>query len=141
MMKTEITVGIAYDTVPHGHEPASYVFYANVLVNITRQYGIVSGDIDTCAIVTVDLPDWVVPSDEFYWPMSRPGCSSRRGTGNLCFVECKETAKQECDFFGQVDRKKLIEEALLSGLRFVYPTETGDMASMDVTYSGIRWIK
>lgn len=140
-MKHEIAVGILYSPVDHGHLPQTYVFNANVINAISGSYGISGGAAyKKRAFIEIDLPDDVVPSKKWNWPLSIPGRKSKSGSDDLCFVECGKTATKECDFFGSLDPEKLILEALESGVYFIFPNEKGEMERKKIDYKITRWL-
>lgn len=142
-MKHLIEIGIESAAINNGHGPRTYRFRANASVDIVGSYGISPVQIGSArtprAIIAVDLPEWVAESSKWHWMMSRPGCKSKSGTDDLCFVVCKETAEMRCEFFGQLDGKALIQQALDSGVQFVYPEQDGSMKRLDIEYTLVRW--
>ena len=138
-MKHEIPIGISVETVTHGHEPTTYVFHANSIINIVGGYG-VCGGYNKRAFITVDLPDRIVKSEKWEWPLSLPGRKSTSGTEDLCFVICGETVSQECQYYGGIDAEKLILKALSTGVFLVYPDKDGKMQRKQIPYTLERWL-
>ena len=140
-MKHEIVIGINYRAIPHGHMPQTYAFEADAEMDICGGYGLSGGTrYKKSAIIEVDLPDYVVSSSKWQWPLSIPGRKSKYGSDCLCFVVCGETAKAECDSFGALDPEKLILSALNTGVYFVYPDESGEMVKEKIDYTLVRWL-
>lgn len=138
-MKHEIEIGIAVESVKNGHEPTTYIFRANSIINIAGGYG-VTGGYKKRAFIIVDLPDNIVKSVKWGWPLSIPGRKSTTGTDDLCFVACGETVSQECKYYGEIDPKKLILKALSTGVYLVYPGEDGKMQKKQIPYTLTRWL-
>lgn len=144
-MKYEIEIGINYSDIPQGHRPSTVKFHAGAFCEIVAGYGIsVNRQYFVRAKVTVELPDWCVPSKEWYWNLSRPGYHSTSGTDDLCFVACNKIAvTDEMYAIGSLkeeSQKALIMEAINSGLTFHFPGENGKMEQMALEPLSIRWI-
>ena len=136
-MEHIISIDVVYDKVNHDHQPCTYVGKANVQT-CCGGYGTVGTMTHKRALIAVDLPDEVTKSAEFMWPMALPGRNSRTGSGDLCFVVCGETARAEYTYLGQLDAKALIEQALASGIWFIWPGENGDMQKRQIPYRVVR---
>lgn len=132
MKRVHIEFGVGYYTIPRGHKPSAYHFYADAICHISGSFGIPTRDNCKCRYVEVELPDWIVPSSRWMWPMSVDGVRSTSGDDNLAFVTCNETAEMDVEYFGSCDQDALIDKALSSGLTLHYPTADGSMATMPV---------
>lgn len=143
-MKYEVEVGINYTTIPQGHRPSTYKCYSAAECSIVGGYGISSSLDFIRAMVTVELPDWCVPSKKWHWNLSRPGYHSTSGSDDLCFVSCNQKAvTDEMISIGCLkpdDQKALIMQAINSGLTFRFPGENGQMEHKPLEPLSIRWI-
>ena len=145
MKKYEIEIGINYENIPQGHRPSNVRLYAGAACEIVGSYGIsINKQYFIRAKVTVEIPDWCVPSKKWGWELSRPGYHSNCGTDDLCFVACNKIASTgELIGIGSLNtdgQKALIMEAINSGLTFHYPEENGGMGKMALEPLSIRWI-
>lgn len=139
-MKYEIRMGIRSQAIEHGHRPQTYSFIADVVNGIAGGYGIASADYPLDAYVEVDLPDEIRHSALYAWDIAMPGRDSRSGTADLCFVVCGATAVQDCNYYGELKGRELIQRALASGLYLIYPDQRGEMQRMPVLHGEPRWI-
>lgn len=145
MKKFEVEIGINYKNIPQGHRPSTVQLYAGASCEIVGGYGIsINRRYFILAKVTVEIPDWCVPSKEWRWELSRPGYHSTCGTDDLCFVTCNKIASTgELIGIGSLNpdgQKALIMEAVNSGLTFHFPGENGKMEKMALEPLSIRWI-
>lgn len=146
MKKYEIEIGISYENIPQGYRPSNVRLYAGASCEIVGGYGIsVNRQYFVRAKVTVEIPDWCVPSKKWHWELSRPGYHSTCGTDDLCFVACDRIASTDeltggIGSLNEDGQKALIMEAINSGLTFNFPDENGKMGKMALEPLSIRWI-
>ncbi len=135
MKPVTINVGVVdYDVRDNRRTLIGKNYVMDVQVDVTGFYGIVSDCNHMRRNVTVLLPDWVESSKKAIWPMSRPGYTSDRGTGDLCFVTCKTPVKlsTRVDTPQTVDYEGMLQRAIDGGFVFHYPELRGNMKSIDV---------
>ena len=145
MKKYEIEIGINYTDIPQCHRPSTVRLYAGASCDIVAGYGIsVNRQYFIRAKVTVEIPDWCVPSKKWGWKLSRPGYQSTSGTDDLCFVACNKIVSTDemtaIGFLKEDAQKALITEAINSGLTFHFPGENGKMEKMALEPLSIRWL-
>ena len=135
MKPVTVNVGVVdYDVRDNRRSLIGKNYVMDVQVDIVGFYGIVSDSGHMKRKVTILLPDWVESSKESTWPMSRPGYTSDRGTGDLCFVTCKIPVKlsTRIDTPQVLDFEGMMQKAIDGGFVFHYPEMRGNMKSIDV---------
>lgn len=65
--------------------------------------------------------------------MAVANARSNSGSDDLAFVVCNERPTQDVDMFGSCDQYALIDKAIASGLKLIYPAKDGSMATMPVS--------
>lgn len=128
-----IKFGTNYSKVEHGHEPQTYIFKSDAIIDIVGSYGIPGGGGDCKQKrYNVEVPDWVEHSANWSWDMARTGYRSKSGTDDMCFVICERPITKEVKYFGEADQFAMIDEAVNGGLLFVYPEKDGSMTKIPV---------
>lgn len=135
-MKT-IDIALTYSSRvidrPSPNSPAcSRRYWADVVCDIVGSYGIPSDGNCKKRCLSVLVPDWIVPSAKWKWPMSVEGAYSNSGTDNLAFVACTKRVYVDVGPDKRCDIDDLFDRTLAGGLTLHYPTPEGKMATMPV---------
>lgn len=133
MKKIDVTFGCNYTPIKNGSRPSTYRFFADAWINICGGFGIPSAGDCKSRTISVLVPDWIVPSRKRSWHIAVANTRSNSGSDDLAFVVCNERPTQDVAMFGSCDQYALIDKAIASGLKLIYPTKDGSMATMPVS--------
>lgn len=128
----KIEIGVRCNPVDHGHNPPTYHFKADAIINIVGSYGVTGSGNCQRRTIDVAVPDWVSTSEKYPPEMGIPGRNSKTGTSDMCFVVCAHPQEAESEYFGAVDQDALIDKAIAGGMLLIYPDINGDMRSIPV---------
>lgn len=123
---------IVTDRPEPGYPACARRYWADIVCNIVGGYGICSDGSHKQRRLSVLVPDWIVPSTRWLWPMSVEGAYSRCGTDNLAFITCTQRVYVDVGPDKRCDIDDLYDRTLAGGLTLHYPTPDGNMATMPV---------
>lgn len=124
----------------HGALPPTFRAAADVSTSVAS-YGFNAGSsMHRFAAVTVEVPEWVSESETYSGAIGKTGFKGNAGTGDLCFVVCAKTAEREAAFYGQIDAREMLDEAIASGMVLIHPNAQGEMERLSVPVVEVRYM-